>query len=74
MASDDRIRKSVRLPLLIVGGVMTLFYLSLGSAILFIPTFLQKIPDQFRTVFGTLLIVYGLYRGWRIYADSKISK
>ncbi len=71
MATDDRIRRKIRMPMLIVGSVMTLFYLGLGSYILFNPGFLPKIPDQFRTVFGSLLLVYGLYRGWRMYADNK---
>lgn len=69
MSTDDRIRKKIRLPLLITGVIMTLFYLGVGSYILLNPGFLPKIPEQFRSVFGGLLIVYGLYRGWRLYAD-----
>jgi hypothetical protein len=71
MSTDDRIRRKIRTPMLIVGGFMTLFYLGMGSYILSNRDFLPKIPDQFRTVFASLLLVYGLYRGWRLYADNK---
>jgi hypothetical protein len=71
MSSDDRIRNSsgIRNALLSMGAVMTLFYLGLGSMILFNKNFIPGIPVQFRNVFAGLLIVYGVYRGWRMYAD-----
>lgn len=55
--------------MLILGATMTLAYLGLGSFLLLDPTFLPQIPADFRNIFATLLLVYGFYRGWRIYAD-----
>jgi hypothetical protein len=67
--SDDRIRRRIRTPLIITGVIMTLFYLGMGAYIIFNSGFLPKIPDQFRTLFGSLLIIYGVYRSWRMYED-----
>ena len=71
MSSDDRIRKrrSFRNPMLLMGLVMTAFYIVLGSGLLFFKTFLPEIPVDFRTVFAIMLLIYGLYRGWRVWAD-----
>ena len=73
MSTDDRIRRraNVRTPLLIVGVVMTIFYLGLGAWLLLDPTFLPAIPTDFRKVFAIMMLVYGGYRGWRMYADSR---
>jgi small neutral amino acid transporter SnatA (MarC family) len=67
--SNDRIRRRTRLPLLIMGGFMVLLYFVLGGYIILNPTFLPKISKDHRTIFGGLLLVYGAYRSWRLYAD-----
>ena len=67
--SDKRIRRRIRTPLIITGLVMILFYFGMGGYILFNRAFLPGIPDQFRSVFGGLLMIYGLYRSWRLYED-----
>ncbi len=67
--SDDRIRRRIRLPLLITGCIMILFYLGMGGYIFFNRDFLPKIPDQFRSIFSGLLVLYGVYRTWRLYED-----
>ncbi len=71
MPTDDRIRKrsNVRTPLLILGFCMTAFYIGLGSWLLLDRTFLPYIQLEFRNIFAILLLVYGIYRGWRVYAD-----
>lgn len=55
--------------MLILGATMTITYLGLGGFLLLDPTFLPQVPADFRNVFAILLIVYGLYRGWRVYED-----
>jgi cytochrome c biogenesis protein CcdA len=72
MSTDDRIRNKriFKNPILLVGGVMTLFYLILGSLLLLNQQFLNYIEAPFRNIFAGMLIIYGLYRGWRIYADT----
>jgi hypothetical protein len=67
--SNDRIRRRTKLPLLIMGGAMISMYAGLGGYILSRPDFLYKIPSEYRTIFGSLLLVYAGYRGWRLYAD-----
>ena len=67
--SDDRIRKRIRLPLIITGLVMIVFYLGMGTYILLNPGFLYKIPAEYRTIFASLLMLYGAYRSWRLYMD-----
>jgi hypothetical protein len=67
--SNDRVRRGIQRPMILLGIVMTLAYLCLGGFILLFPQYFQQIPNEFRLVFGGMLIVYGLYRGWRIWAD-----
>jgi len=69
--SDDRIRekRSFRNPLLILGFAMTLFYIVLGTWLLLDKTFLLGIPADFRNIFAVLVLIYGSYRGWRVWAD-----
>lgn len=71
MPTDDRIRKrgAARMPILILGFSMTAFYIILGSWIFLDKTFLAYIPAEFRNIFAGMLLVYGIYRGWRVYAD-----
>lgn len=73
MSIDDRIRKraNFKIPVLIFGAAMTLFYLILGAMLLLNSAFLPGIPETFRHIFAVMLLVYGLYRGWRVYADVK---
>lgn len=71
MATDDRIRnrRNFRSPLLIIGLTMTLVYLCLGIYIWIEKSFLPGIPSEFRNIFAGMLIMYGIFRGWRIYQD-----
>jgi len=72
MSSNDRIRKNsnARMPMLILGFTMTAFYVVLGSWLLLDKTFLAYIPAEFRNIFAIMMLVYGVYRGWRVYADN----
>lgn len=72
MSSDDQIRnrRSFKMPLLILGVCMTVFYIGLGSLLLLNKTFLSGIQVEFRNIFAIMLLVYGTYRGWRVYADN----
>jgi len=71
MSADDRIRKhgKIRMPLLILGFTMTLIFIVLGAWILLDKTFLAGIPPEFRNIFAIMVLIYGTYRGWRVYAD-----
>ena len=71
MSSDQRIRNrwNARLPMIILGGTMTIIYIVLGLYILTQKSFLPGIPIEFRNIFAVMLLIYGIYRGWRVYAD-----
>lgn len=71
MSSNERIRNrgNVRVPMLLLGLTMTAFYIVLGAWLLLDKTFLAYIPAEFRNIFAIMLLVYGTYRGWRVYAD-----
>ncbi len=58
-----------RLPMLILGFTMTVIYLGLGSVLLLDHSFFPGIPTEFRNIFAVMLLVYGAYRGWRVYSD-----
>ena len=55
--------------MLILGFAMTIFYVVLGVWLLLDKTFLSGIPADFRNIFAALVLIYGTYRGWRVYAD-----
>jgi len=65
---EHRARRA-RIPMLILGSVMTLIYLGLGAVLLLDQSFFPGISSEFRNIFAVLLLVYGAYRGWRVYAD-----
>lgn len=71
MSTDDRLRsrRSIWNPLILLGIAMTIFYLGLGAYLLVDASFLPGIPSEFRNIFAVMLVVYGSYRGWRVYAD-----
>lgn len=71
MSTDERIRKrsAFRSPMVILGMTMILFYIVLGSWLLLDPGFLSYIPTDFRNIFAGMVLIYGIYRGWRIYVD-----
>ena len=71
MSSDERIRnrRSFRNPMLVFGLVMIIFYFGFGAYLLLFPGALPNVPSQFLHTFAALLLIYGGYRGWRIYKD-----
>jgi hypothetical protein len=50
-----------------MGIVMALLYVGLGIAVLAGPSNLFNIPSKYIFPLGALLIVYGLFRAYRIY-------
>jgi hypothetical protein len=69
MSANDRNRSTIRAAMLIMGILMILLFVGLGAYILLTPAFAKVISPQYRPVFGGMLILYGLYRSWRIYTD-----
>lgn len=71
-SSDDRIRDPrgpLRKTMLIVGLTMTLFFIGFGAWILLDPNAMAGMQPQYRTIFGATVLIYGIFRGWRIYND-----
>lgn len=71
MSTDDRIRNRTRFrrPLVWIGLIMTIFYVVLGTLLLLHVVILPGIDIDFQHIFAVMLLVYGLYRGWRVIAD-----
>ena len=71
MSTDERLRRSrfIRNPMLLLGFAMTAIYIGLGGYLLLDKSFLPGIPTEFRNIFAGMLLIYGTYRGWRVYAD-----
>lgn len=65
---EQRARRT-RLPMLILGFTMTLVYIGLGAMLLADQSFFSGISGEFRNIFAVLLLLYGAYRGWRVYSD-----
>lgn len=71
MSSDERIksRRSFRSPMFYIGLAMTVFYIILGIWLLLDPSFLRGVPPDFRNIFTAMVLIYGVFRGWRVWAD-----
>ena len=57
----------------IIGYAVAALFLAFGLYILFAPQ-LVNIPKEFRTIFGVVVIGYGLFRSVIIYQKSKQRK
>ncbi len=70
-STDERVRrhKRMRQPMFFLGIAMTLAYLALGAYLLWDKSNFGGIQPELLNIFAGLLIVYGVYRGWRIYTD-----
>lgn len=60
--------------MIFIGMAMTVFYIILGSWLLLDSGFLPGIPSEFRNIFAAMVLIYGLYRGWRVWADYGSSR
>jgi hypothetical protein len=48
---------------------MTVFYLAMGIYLLLEKKFLAYLSSDLRNIFAGMLLIYGVYRGYRVYAD-----
>jgi hypothetical protein len=64
-----RTKTGFRHTMLIFGITMTIFYLGLGAYLLIDKKFLAYLSSDLRNIFAGMLIIYGFYRGYRVYAD-----
>jgi hypothetical protein len=73
MSTDERLRKAggIRRPVILLGTVFTIFYIALGLFILFDKQNRLHIPVDFKNIFAGMLLVYGIYRGWRVWSDNR---
>jgi hypothetical protein len=64
-----RAKPGIRNAMLIFGITMTLVYLCIGMYLLLQKKFLGWLPSDLRNIFAGMLLIYGLYRGYRVYVD-----
>ncbi|MBX2892811.1 MAG: hypothetical protein KF734_17915 [Saprospiraceae bacterium] len=71
MSTDERIRKrpKLRTPLIIMGAAMSFFFVCFGAYILIDKNFMADIPNEFRNIFAVVVLIYGVFRGWRVYSE-----
>jgi len=71
MSTDERIRKrpNLRMPLVIMGAAMAIFFVCFGAYLLIDKSFLRHIPVEFRNIFAVMVLIYGVFRGWRVYSE-----
>jgi hypothetical protein len=50
-----------------LGMVMAVLYLIIGIVVLQNDSRLFRLPESYSLIFGIVLILYGLFRGYRIY-------
>ena len=71
--ADKRIQKSLNGRFLFVVGILFLVvYFFLGLAVMFWKKFPIEMPQNYRYIFGGLLIVYAMIRFGRLLKKSKI--
>ncbi len=46
---------------------MVVLYIALGTTIIFRPPWMKNIPEQPARILGITLILYGLFRAWKVY-------
>ncbi|MBT1704942.1 hypothetical protein [Chryseosolibacter indicus] len=60
LSASDLIAKSF-------GAIMVVLYVVIGTTIIFKAQEIRNVPETYAKVIGTLLILYGLYRGYKLY-------
>ena len=53
---------------ILFGIAMILIYFSVGIVIIFINSILPSMEDTYKKLFGLIIIIYGLYRGYKVYS------
>lgn len=64
-----RAKTGFRNTMLIFGVAMTVFYFAMGIYLLLEKKFLAYLSSDLRNIFAGMLLIYGVYRGYRVYAD-----
>jgi FtsH-binding integral membrane protein len=67
--NDSSQRNGLKKTYLIFGISMTLVFIALGASILLKSDFFPRLPLEYRSMFAWVLIVYGLFRAFRIYQN-----
>jgi len=60
-------RRATELVGKIFGTVMVVLYIALGTTIIFKAADIQMIPEGYAKAFGAVLILYGVYRAYKLY-------
>ncbi|MEQ1745928.1 MAG: hypothetical protein ABMA02_10905 [Saprospiraceae bacterium] len=66
---EEQRSRAARIPMLILGTTMTIIYIGLGSVLLLNKNAFPGMQAELRNIFAVMLLVYGTYRGWRVYSD-----
>jgi len=50
----------------VFGIFMIIFYCVIGIFLIFSDVFVPQLSETMRIIFGTLFVLYGIYRGYRV--------
>lgn len=56
---------------LVTGIIMTVIYLGMAFLLLFTTLFIGKVPEWVRYMMGVVFVVYGIFRGYRVYKGRR---
>lgn len=56
---------------LVTGTIMTVIYLGMAFLLLFTTLFIGKVPEWVRYMMGVVFVVYGIFRGYRVYKGRR---
>lgn len=56
---------------IITGIIMVAIYLGMAFLLVFTTLFVGKVPEWVRYMMGVVFFLYGIYRGYRVYASRK---
>jgi hypothetical protein len=56
-----------------IGILMVVLYIVFGTTIIFRASEIQNLPTHYGIIMGVVLILYGLYRGYRLFKTQSTS-
>lgn len=68
---SNRSRQVVQTVMQIAGGLFALVYIMCGYFVIKLKWFMTNLDEYVAYSLGTLLIIYGIYRGYRTYHNLK---
>ncbi|MBR3951383.1 MAG: hypothetical protein IKJ79_05670 [Bacteroidaceae bacterium] len=56
---------------IVTGVIMVAIYMGMAFLLVFTTLFVGKVPEWVRYMMGVVFFLYGIYRGYRVYANRR---